>query len=413
MGKRREWTEKETQEAIQLYKNGESYKTISEILETPRSTVTYRLKSLGVVKSCKKIKKDYLYEVGEVVNKTLKIVKQIRMKKGKETQKGYIVQSLIYPTAPIYEINEYSLKGGTGCAYKAGRKIFEENSLWSVENIRDNIIDIEEAKTISPHFNKKILFKCSNCDNTKKIYVSNLTRCGYSCPNCSIGRSYPERFFTSYLNQYSIEHEYQVKFNDLKGYIYDYKIILNGETYLIETHGLQHYSIGHNWYDATHESDEIKKEYAKENSINYIELDCRKSEFEFIKEQVNNNKHLPNINKEDEQKIKNSIETSSKYNTKEIVKFYTIDKLSTHEIAKKYNLSHTYIGNILTQNNVKLRNSGNSKRTIKCVETDEIYSSIQEVVERFGIAQGNISACCRGRRKKAGGYTWKYENGID
>ena len=54
MGKRREWTDKETQEAIQLYKNGESYKTISEILETPRSTVTYRLKSLGVVKSCKK-----------------------------------------------------------------------------------------------------------------------------------------------------------------------------------------------------------------------------------------------------------------------------------------------------------------------------------------------------------------------
>ena len=57
MGKRREWTDKETQEAIQLYKNGESYKTISEILETPRSTVTYRLKSLGVVKSCKKNKK--------------------------------------------------------------------------------------------------------------------------------------------------------------------------------------------------------------------------------------------------------------------------------------------------------------------------------------------------------------------
>src|SRR5699024_8641599 len=170
-----------------------------------------------------------------------------------------------------------------------------------------------------------------------------------------------------------IKYDYQVKFDDLQGFIFDYKITLNNEMYLIETHGEQHYLKNHNWYTKTHNADKTKKNYAKKNNINYIELDCRKSDFKFIVNQINNNKHLQNIKKEDEKAIIELIEISSKYDIQEIIKLYTIDKLTTYDIAKKYNLSSVSVGNILTRNNIKLRDGGTPKHSVVCVETDVIY----------------------------------------
>lgn len=36
------------------------------------------------------------------------------------------------------------------------------------------------------------------------------------------------------------------------------------------------------------------------------------------------------------------------------------------------------------------------------------YSSASEASRITGLSQGNISSCCRGERKSAGGYVWKY-----
>ena len=44
---------------------------------------------------------------------------------------------------------------------------------------------------------------------------------------------------------------------------------------------------------------------------------------------------------------------------------------------------------------------------VLCVETGEVYPSIQEASRRTSINRGNISACCRGKRKTAGGYHWR------
>jgi len=45
-------------------------------------------------------------------------------------------------------------------------------------------------------------------------------------------------------------------------------------------------------------------------------------------------------------------------------------------------------------------------KKVICVETGEFFNSIKEATEKTGIS--NISAVCRGVRKKAGGYTWEY-----
>ena len=45
---------------------------------------------------------------------------------------------------------------------------------------------------------------------------------------------------------------------------------------------------------------------------------------------------------------------------------------------------------------------------VLCVETGEVFQQVKEAGEKYGICPANITAVCRYRRKKAGGYHWKY-----
>lgn len=52
---------------------------------------------------------------------------------------------------------------------------------------------------------------------------------------------------------------------------------------------------------------------------------------------------------------------------------------------------------------------GNNPASVKvlCIETNEIYNSIKEAFLATGILSQNISKCCNGQRKTAGGFHWK------
>lgn len=45
---------------------------------------------------------------------------------------------------------------------------------------------------------------------------------------------------------------------------------------------------------------------------------------------------------------------------------------------------------------------------ILCVDTNEIFDSITDASNKYNIDGSSISKCCRGLRKTAGGFTWKY-----
>lgn len=51
---------------------------------------------------------------------------------------------------------------------------------------------------------------------------------------------------------------------------------------------------------------------------------------------------------------------------------------------------------------------GKTTKAVICVETGTLYSSVTEAAKSIGIAKSNITAVCRHRREKAGGYHWKY-----
>ena len=48
------------------------------------------------------------------------------------------------------------------------------------------------------------------------------------------------------------------------------------------------------------------------------------------------------------------------------------------------------------------------RKPIICVETNTIYGSGLEAEEQTGISRANICGCCTGKRKTAGGFTWRY-----
>ncbi|PTE82526.1 hypothetical protein BUY79_12625 [Staphylococcus equorum] len=281
--------------------------------------------------------------------------------------------------------------------------------LYDIESVRGYIIDVDEAKQTTHQSGKKILFKCSTdgCNKEKMMTVQSLVRRGFSCPNCSTGIRYPESFFTAYLEVKNIPYETQVIFDDLSDRRFDFCIKLNGGTSLVETHGEQHYYTEDRAYhkvETIQESDSVKRNYAKNNNINYIELDCRESTFEFVRNSIENNKHLPNIEDTEIEEMLHLIKINSVYDIKEIVEMYKSGK-STIQIGESLGYDAMTIGRILKRNNIKLRNSGSPKRMVRLIETNQIYTSGLEAMRETGISNSNISLNCNGKLKSVGKHT--------
>lgn len=385
MGSYNKMTDKELHKAIEMIESGYTYQEIANKLKRHKDTVRKKLNRLGYKKPKKWTNEEVetaksLYESG--MN-----FAQVGRELGKNGSSVYIKLKAL--------------------GIKSNNKM-----LYDIESVRGHIIDVDEAKQTTYQSNKKILFKCSTdgCDNTKMMKVNNLVNRGYSCPNCSSNISYPELFFTAYLEVKNIPYETQVIFEDLSDRKYDFRIILNGVTFLCETHGGQHYLTKDKGYynvETVQESDKIKRQYAKNNNINYIELDCRESNFEFIRNSIENNKFLPSLEDKEIPNMLELMELNSKYPVKKIIKMYESGK-STVQLGKELGYDATTVGHILKRNNIKLRDGGNPKRMVRLVETNQIFSSGHEAMRETGIANSNISHVCNGKLKTAGGYHWEY-----
>lgn len=451
----RYWTEEEIHKAKELYKQGNNYSDIGRILERNSGSVRGKLISLGIANSGKKRSKEYKYKIGECVNSSLKIMKQTR----KNGSRAYIVQSLIYPDAPSYTITEYHLKEGSKCAYLSNQRVFEGNSLWGEIKYRKYIVNVEEAKTIAPHSNKKIRFKCPDCNREKYMTPSKLLEYGIACPFCSKGISFSELFFQAYLEVKNINYRSQVMFNNSLHRI-DFKISLNSQTIFVETHGIQHFDRRSEWYETTKESDIIKRKWCKENNYELIELDCRKSSFKYITNSINECSTLPNIDGNELLQIQKIVRSNKRYPVSKIKDMYISKKMSTCDIGKELGLSPITIRDILRKNNINIRSSVEQRRglildekivvedyksdtltvqeikdkynisyntlrnllkkndieckkhkkMVRCVDTGKIYESGYAAMKETGISNKYISEVCRGKQRMAGGYKWEFVN---
>ena len=290
--------------------------------------------------------------------------------------------------------------------------------LWSIESIRGHIIDEQEAKKTTHKSGNKLLFKCStiDCDNTKMMFVSNLVNYGYSCPTCSTGTSYGQLAFQSYQAHFKLGYEAEKVLPTLDDRRADFVKFDENENVLnfVEIQGVQHTDVNHIWYEDAYEQDIAKRKWSKATNTLMIEIDMRVSSWGYFKEQINKCEYLPSINDEDEIAILELMELNKRYPVKEIIEMYLRARKTTYQIAEHYGYSVGTINNILTRNNVDLRDAKASKgKMVRCIETGEVYQSSVEASRTLGINRSNISSVCRGKLKSAGGFHFEYLSDIE
>lgn len=53
--------------------------------------------------------------------------------------------------------------------------------------------------------------------------------------------------------------------------------------------------------------------------------------------------------------------------------------------------------------------SEKAPKAVRCIETGVVYESFSEAAKKSGCRSSNISLCCKGKQKTAGGYHWEYK----
>lgn len=261
--------------------------------------------------------KDYRYAIGEQINGVVITARKkdkdkynnIKYYQYKCTKCGYDCTEYFKGGVKYDElwIREGSLTIGCGCSCCAHEiTVCGINDIPTLERwmVAYFINGESEAKKYSPASNKKSNFECPFCHEQKFDYSINTLfyNHGIGC-RCSDGISYPEKFIgellrqtgTIFIRQVSKNTKWFVE-NDVK-YRYDFGI--PSKNMIIETHGMQHYENSGGAFSMTVKqiqlNDKCKREYATNHGIDiYIELDCRYSNIDYIKQSVMNSA-LPNI----------------------------------------------------------------------------------------------------------------------
>ena len=229
--------------------------------------------------------------------------------------------------------------------------------------------------------------------------------------------------------------------------------------FLIEYQGIQHYEPkskfgGYSGLRKQQYNDMKKREYCKSNNIKLIEINCSMSDFNFIKNNINNSE-LPNMNGEEE-KIKTRLRDSPLYyNTNKLLgmydkgynlseisretgisrtiitnlfkkinkpinssprliqitneefenikRLYCKKKMGIDAIAKEYNISRTVIRRVLVENSIRIDNKRKKKVKIKCINTGETFDSVVEASKKYNIkSPSNITQNAKGKQKYTG-----------
>lgn len=296
----------------------------------------------------------------------------------------------------------------------------------------------DEAKLYTRRSKKQILPICPSCHKAhyKNISIDTLNYSkGFKCVYCSDGIKYPEKLMFSILKQLNINFYPHKIFEWSNKKEYDFYI--PSLEIIIETHGLQHYK-KQGWksskpLEEQKANDNYKEYLALINNINeYIIIDCRYSELEYIKQNILNSRlnelfDLSTINwsNVEEFALSNRVKEACDYCKNN-------PTMTPKSISDIMNMSRTTITKYLKigtklgwcEYDGKQRQRDNfrevaiSKGKLIEIFKDGVSLGIhknatdleRESEKLFGIKllQSGISEVCLGNRKKHKGFTFKY-----
>lgn len=305
------------------------------------------------------------------------------------------------------------------------------NNRYTIENI-NNWCKLSNApvKLIQDTYvscDSDMKWLCLSCNGIFYRTWDNLNRESSICPSCSDGISYPEKFVRSLLSQLEVNHITQLSKKTFKWcdkFRYD-EYLLN-EDVIIEIHGKQHYEeSGRAWGSLidVQKNDELKKQLAflnGYNNQNYIIIDARYSTLKHIKNSILKSKlpHVLGFIEGDVDWIK-CHEESLKSMVKQACDIWNSGIHNAQKIALQTNLSSSTIVRYLKQgatiglcdydSDHEIRKKILSQSIkVYCFELNKIFDSMLSVEKELGINNSNVSACCKGKTKTAGGYHWIY-----
>ncbi|WP_197223483.1 zinc-ribbon domain-containing protein [Lysinibacillus sphaericus] len=178
-----------------------------------------------------------------------------------------------------------------GCPYCSGHKImkgFNDINTTSIK-LKNILLNSEDGYNYSKGSKVKLNWKCQcgQVINNKSPFI--VYREGLGCPNCSDGKSYPEKFIYHLLKQLNIKFKWEMTFKWSQSKRYDFYIPLYNM--IIEVHGEQHYVQTNRKHARSlqeeQENDRLKEKLAKDNGIeHYIVIDARESNITWMKNSI-------------------------------------------------------------------------------------------------------------------------------
>lgn len=376
----------------------------------------------------------YLYKINDNINGLIILEQNFITCINKKTGNKRKYKSYKYKCEKcgyIGEKFEDNFKKGTGCLLCTNQTVVK--GINDIATTNPDLVKYFPNKELSQCYsyssNKKILLTCPECGQGKFTSPNQIYRYGFCCSACSDGISYPEKYIYSLLSQLNLRFKRELRNSDFEWcdeYRYDYYLYDSND--VIECHGLQHYEQSNRGRLLEDEQsiDKAKELLALQYVNDYIVLDCRYSDSDYIKKSILNS----NLNKFDLSNI--NWNQCHEFAVDSLVKvscdLFNSGK-NTIEIGKILSLHYTTIIKYLKQGHKigwciydgkselqKGRDKSiktNSKKII-VLEDGKEFNSRQELVDKslkiYGVkfTASMITGVCNGKYTNHKGYHFKY-----
>lgn len=335
-------------------------------------------------------------------------------------------------------IEDRTKESGTGCPYCVHNPkiLIGFNDMWTTNpELAKMLMNPEDGYKYMQSSSVRVDWKCLECENIIPNRAANkVVYKGLSCPRCSDGISFGEKFIYNLLKEHSIKFDFDKSQTWSLGKRYDF--YLPEYDAIIEVHGMQHYEKGFEGLGGRslleeQENDKLKEKLANENgNVNYIVIDARYSTVEWIKNSILNSDIMNIVEYLNFERIG---QLASKSLVKEACDLWMFEMRNTSKISRELKLSQSTILTYLrrgaeigwcdysTKEVKRIASSLSGKKSaIPVVQLSmeggfikEWSSASEASIHINNKRSSKISCVCRRKRNSSMGFKWMYKEDYD